>query len=50
MAKMSKSKKKYRYGTCYVCGKKGVHVVKRTYNPDYTTIKCKYCGKGDTIA
>ena len=44
------NKKKFRYGTCPACERKGIYIVKKTYNPDYTHMKCKYCGNKYTIS
>jgi len=48
-----KMKKKFRYGICQHCGKKGVYIEDRDYVtkydkkrkcPQYTHYRCKYCG------
>lgn len=48
--KSGRTRKRFQYGICPFCGKKGAYVEKRTYNPDYTFIKCKYCGKGSVFS
>ena len=53
------ARKKFSYGLCPHCGKKGVYVESRDYvtsrdrrlkRPQYTHYKCRYCHSRFTIS